>query len=654
MKLALIGNQNCGKTSIFNCLTGSNQKIGNWPGVTIEKKEGFVKGTNLEVVDLPGVYSLTPYTNEENISRDFLLNEKPDVVLNIIDSTSLERSLYLTTQLLDLGFKTVVALNMTDLLEKKGIILDEKELEKNIGLPVVKVSAKTGFGIKELIEILKNQKTQKNQKSTEIYSKIIENEIQNAKINTDSTNNFDAIEGIVGLKTNLKTNESLNRSRKVLKQIYNEDLEQVFANQRYDFIEKVRDKCLTKFNKSETVSDKLDRVFLNKWLAVPIFLVVMSLVYFLSVGVVGKVTSGLIENLFESFGLWIERKLIGAGASKWSVSLLVDGIIQGVSSVLAFLPQLVVIFFAISLLETTGYMSRIAFMFDKVFRKFGLSGKSLVPFIVGTGCSVPAISTTRTIENSNEKDMTIVLSPFIPCSAKLPIIALFAGNFFPNNSGLITVSLYFFAIVLILVSAVLMKKFIFKNQSTSFISELPEYKAPNAKYVFRDVFDKCKDFVVRAGTIILFCSVLVWFLSSFGWNLRFCENIENSILAWIGNLFGWFFYPIIGKWSWAVSISAIQGLVAKEQVVSSLAVIANVGGNAGNIFSSEIFSFFNKASAYAFMVFNLFSAPCVASIGAMKNELKSNKKVFFAILFQISVAWIFASLTNLIGGLFLR
>lgn len=653
MRLALIGNQNCGKTSLFNCLTGSNQKVGNWPGVTIEKKEGNIKGTDLEVVDLPGVYSLMPYTSEENISRDYLLQEKPDMVLNIIDSTSLERSLYLTTQLLDLGIKTVVALNMTDLLEKKGIKLDEEKLSEQLGVPAVKVSAKTGLGISKLIEILNSQKTQKQTKTIEIYPKIIENEINFAKKQARIQNNFDAIEQLVGLKENSQ-DKDLTHSREVLKQLYKTDLEQVFANERYNFISKVRDKCLETKNKSETITDKLDRFFLNKWLAVPIFVVVMSFVYFLSVGIVGKFTSGLIENFFDGVGSWLELNLTRLGASKWAVSLVVDGIVQGTSSVLAFLPQLVVIFLAISLLETTGYMSRIAFMFDKVFRKFGLSGKSLVPFIVGTGCSVPAISTTRTIENDSEKDMTIVLSPFIPCSAKLPIIALFAGAFFPGNSGFVTVSLYFFAIVLILVSAILMKKFIFKNQSTSFISELPEYKAPNARYVARDVVDKCKDFVVRAGTIILFCSVLVWFLSSFGWNLRFCDNIENSILAWIGNLFGWFFYPIIGKWNWAVSISAIQGLIAKEQVVSSLAVISNVGGSSGDIFASSMFSFFNKASAYAFMVFNLFSAPCVASIGAMKSELKSNKKVWLAILFQISVAWVFASLTNLVGGLFLR
>lgn len=649
MKIALIGNQNCGKTSLFNKLTGSNQKIGNWPGVTIERKEGVIIGTDLEIVDLPGVYSLQPYSSEEEVSRDYLLNEKPDVVLNVIDSTALERSLYLTTQLLDLGERVVLALNMNDLLDKKGIVLDEDKLSKELGVPAIKTSAKTGLGILDLIEELKNQKTQKSEKNIEIYPKIIENEIKNTKNSLKNQNKFSVIEKILDIKSN--ENASVKHSRDVLKQIYGEDLEQVFANEKYNFIESVRDKCLSVKNKKETKTDKLDKIFLNRWLAIPIFALIMSFVYFLSVGVVGGFTKGVLENFVQMTKLKTSTILEKWGASNWAVSLVVDGMISGIGAVLSFVPQLVVIFLCISILETSGYMSRIAFMFDRLFRKFGLSGKSLVPFIVGTGCSVPAISTTKTIESENEKKMTIILTPFIPCSAKLPIIALFAGYFFDSSAGLVSAMLYFFAIILIVLCSFVLKKFLNKNKETLFMSELPEYKAPNAKYVFRDVLEKIKDFVSRAGTIILFCSIIVWFLSSFGWNLRFCGNINNSILAGIGNVFGWFFYPIVGEWNWAVSISAIQGLVAKEQVVSSLSVIAGLSSEQGSIFSSSIFSCFNKASALAFTVFNLFSAPCFASIGAMKSELKSTKKAFFAVLFQICVAWIFSSLTFLVGKL---
>lgn len=654
MNVALIGNQNSGKTSLFNKLTGMNQKVGNWPGVTVAKKEGVINGTDITIVDLPGVYSLMPYTSEENISREYLLENNPDVVVNIIDSTSLERSLYLTTQLLDLGVRVVVALNMSDLLEKKSISLDEKILSEKLGVSAIKTSAKTGLGISELIDAIKLAKTQKSVKNVEIYSKIIKNELDFAKNIGLARNNFDAMEKILGLNDAGKT-EKLNHSREVLKQIYKDELEGVFAGERYRFISSVRDKCLNKKFKKETISDRLDKIFLNKYLALPIFVLVMSLVYFLSVGFIGKLFNGIIENFFELIKMKLDNFLIKLGAAKWSRSLVTDGMLSGLGAVLSFIPELVMMFVCISILETTGYMSRISFMFDRLFRKFGLSGKSLVPFIVGTGCSVPAISSSRTIENDDEKEMTIMLSPFVPCSAKLPIIVLFASEFFPNFRGLVSIAFYFLSVVIIVLCATILKKFIYKNKNTSYIAELPEYKKPNVKYVIRDVFDKTKDFIVRAGTIILFCSIIIWFLSSFGWNLRFCENIENSILAGIGNVCAWFFYPMLGTWNWAASISAIQGLIAKEQVVSSLSIIAGISGGAGEtIFSSPVLSFFNKANAFSFVMFNLFSAPCVAAIGAMKSELKSTKKVCFAVMFQIATAWILATLSFLIGSLILK
>lgn len=641
MNIALIGNQNSGKTSLFNKLTGLNQKVGNWPGVTIERKEGIIRGTNIKIVDLPGVYSLSPYTKEENISRNYLLNNKPDLVINVIDSTSLERSLFLTTQLIDLGFETIVALNMCDLLEKKGIELDEKIMSQKLGVASVRVSAKTGQGVDEVIAMAKTGKTQKAKQDIEKYSKIVEKELKNANINNLSSK-FEIIEKIIGSGKN-EENEKILHAKTVLSKFYGGDLEELFANERYEFISHVRDACFKKKETSQSVSEKLDKIFLNRWLAVPIFIAVMTLVYYFAIGVVGKYTTGFIGGLFDGVASWLEVSLKKINISRWLVSLICHGIIAGVGSVLSFLPELIMIFLCISLLETTGYMSRISFMFDRFFRSVGLSGKSLVPFIVGTGCSVPAISSTRTIEQNKEREMTIILSPFIPCSAKLPIIALFVGFFFPNNSGFVTALLYFLSILIIMLSAIIMNKFIFKSNQTSFISELPEYKTPSAKYIFRDVFDKTKDFVVRAGTIILTCSVFVWFLSSFGWNLRFSQNIEESILAWVGDKISWFFYPIVGKRSWAVSVSAIQGLIAKEQVVSSMTILSELSGASG-VFTDGLFSFFNKASAFSFMIFNLFSAPCIASIGAMKSELKSTKKTLFAVLFQIATAFCFASL----------
>lgn len=649
MKIAIIGNPNCGKTSLFNKLTGSNQKVGNWPGVTIEKKIGKLFKSDIDVVDLPGVYSLFPYSEEEKVSRNFLLNEKPEIVLNVIDSTVLERSLYLTSQLLDMGVKVVLALNMNDLLEKKGIKLDEKKLSEELGVPAIKVSAKTGCGIKELAKILQNSKAYCELKKLEIYSKVIENELFQTKKMLNLDNNFLAIESLIDSE-----NKENLRAKQILEKLYKSDVMQIVASQKYDFIERVRDKCLIAQNKKETISEKLDTVFLNKWLAIPIFAVIMSFVYVLSVGVVGDFTTGFVNEYFAKVSVFLTKFLKRAGASNWAISLLVDGVIAGASSVLSFVPELIVIFLCISILENTGYMSRIAFVFDRLFRRFGLSGKSLVPFIVGTGCSVPAISLTKTIENSSEREMTAILTPFVPCSAKLPIIALFVGFFFPNCSGLVTASFYFLAIFVILICSMVLKKFIFKSDVETFVLELPEYKLPSLKYVSRDVFDKTKEFVVRAGTIIVLCSVVVWFLSTFSWNLSFANSIENSILAGIGNLISWFFYPIVGEWNWAISVSAIQGIIAKEQVVSSLSVIAGLSENlvGSSIFLGEIFSGFTKASAYAFVVFNLFSAPCIASIAAMKNELKSTKKTLLAILFQVCFAWLIASLSFLVGSLF--
>ena len=539
MKVGLVGNQNSGKTTLFNCLTGMNAKIGNWPGVTIEKKLGTIKGTKHEITDLPGIYSLSPYSAEEEVSRNFVFNENPDVIINIVDATCLERSLFLTTQLLESNCKVIVALNMADKLEEKGLSIDEKKMEEMLGTKVIKISALKETGIEELIkEIDKPIKRKENKVIPEYLSK-----------------DYDI-----------------------------EKYEEI-VNQKYSFISRVVETCIKKKKRPEAISDK---IFLNRWLAFPIFIIIMFLIYYLSVGIVGNFTVDLVGDAVGSFGEWVGSLMENIGLSEWLNSLVVDGIISGVGAVLGFVPQLIILFLCIALLETTGYMSRISLLLDKVFRKLGLSGKSLIPFIVGSGCSVPGIMGTRIIENEDERKMTAILTPFIPCSAKLPIIALFAGYFFPNSSGIVSSSLYFFAIAVIIISALIMKKFVFKHTSSTYISELPEYKLPSAKYILKDVFDKVMAFIKRAGTIILLCSIIIWFLLSFSFKMEYGVDVEESILASIGNKISWVFKPMLGENSWEAAVSALQGLVAKEQVVSSMAVINGLAEDASE--GAEIFA----------------------------------------------------------------
>lgn len=608
MKVGLVGNQNSGKTTLFNCLTGMNAKIGNWPGVTIEKKLGTIKGTKHEITDLPGIYSLSPYSAEEEVSRNFVFNENPDVIINIVDATCLERSLFLTTQLLESNCKVIVALNMADKLEEKGLSIDEKKMEEMLGTKVIKISALKETGIEELIkEIDKPIKRKENKVIPEYLSK-----------------DYDI-----------------------------EKYEEI-VNQKYSFISRVVETCIKKKKRPEAISDRLDKIFLNRWLAFPIFIIIMFLIYYLSVGIVGNFTVDLVGDALGSFGEWVGSLMENIGLSEWLNSLVVDGIISGVGAVLGFVPQLIILFLCIALLETTGYMSRISLLLDKVFRKLGLSGKSLIPFIVGSGCSVPGIMGTRIIENEDERKMTAILTPFIPCSAKLPIIALFAGYFFPNSSGIVSSSLYFFAIAVIIISALIMKKFVFKHTSSTYISELPEYKLPSAKYILKDVFDKVMAFIKRAGTIILLCSIIIWFLLSFSFKMEYGVDVEESILASIGNKISWVFKPMLGENSWEAAVSALQGLVAKEQVVSSMAVINGLAEDASEgaeIFVRDgAFGFFTASSAYAFMVFNLFSAPCFGAIGAMKRELGSTKKLLKAIAFQTGLAWVLATFVYQIGN----
>ena len=653
MKIALVGNQNSGKTTLFNYLTGMNAKIGNWPGVTIEKKTGKIKGTKHEITDLPGIYSLSPYSIEEEISRNYIFEEKPDVIIDIVDATALERSLYLTTQLMELDCKVIIALNMADLLEKKGIEIDEQKLEQKLGTKVFKISALKETGIDEMIKEIDNKE---DLTRTRIFDSKIERAVSDISNQLSAKHNRFMAVKLLEMDSRFadKNTKEFDKIRSELEKNYDTDMEEIIATERYSFIENTKKECVKEKTNTITISDKLDKIFLNRWIAFPIFIIVMFLIYYLSVGVVGSSTVDWVGENVDKLGEWVGSTLENAGTSEWVNSLVVDGIIAGVGAVLGFVPQLIILFLCISLLETTGYMSRIALLFDKLFRKLGMSGKSLIPFIVGSGCSVPGIMGTRIIENQDEREMTSILVPFIPCSAKLPIISLFAGYFFGENSGIASASLYFFAIIVIIISAFILSRTKFKHVSSSYISELPEYKVPSIKYVAKDVFDKVIAFIKRAGSVILICSIVIWFLLSFSFKMEYGVDIEESMLASIGKSISWVFYPMLGQNNWGATVSAIQGLVAKEQVVSSMAVIAGLAEDVEE--GSEIFAQgtpfagITMASAYAFMVFNLFSAPCFGAIGAMQRELGSTKRMLKAVLFQTSCAWVLATIVYQIGS----
>ena len=621
MKICLVGNQNCGKTTLFNALTGMNQKIGNWPGVTIKKKVGIIKETNFELVDLPGIYSLNPYTEEEKISRDFILTQRPEIIINIIDSTCLERSLYLTTQLLELDTKTIIALNMVDVLEKKGIKIDINQLKNDLNTEVCEISALKQTGIKELINCIRKMTHQK-----QTYHKL------NCK--NCETCTFKNTSGIPHLYE-----ESKNHKYKLYKKNKNQEykLYEESITQRYKFIEKITAKCLYKKKKWINTTEMLDKLFLNKIFSFPIFAIIMFSVYFLSVGVVGKYTISLSNNIMQVISNGIEQILINFQVSQWLQSLIINGAIKGITIVLTFVPQLIMLFTCIATLETTGYMARIAFLLDSVFRKIGLSGKAIIPFIIGSGCSVPGIMSTKILENREERKKVSILVPFIPCSAKLPIIVLFSSYFFKEKAGIISSLIYFFAIFIIILSSLIFKRYNLENTNEGFVLELPDYKLPSIKYVARDVFEKTRDFIKRAGTTIFMSSIMIWFLLSFSPKLEYGVSLENSILSFIGKKISWVFYPMLGVNSWQAIVSAMQGLIAKEQVISSMAIIA--GFENKEIFESQAFGFFNSASAFSFVIFNLFSAPCFSAIFAMKEELGSFRKTFIAILFQTIFAW---------------
>ncbi len=645
MKIALIGNQNSGKTTLFNLLTGMQQKVGNWPGVTIEKKVGIIRGTKHELIDLPGIYSLSPYTAEERISKEFILKEKPDLIINIVDATNLERNLYLTSELLELDIPIIIALNMIDLLEKKGIKINDRKLSEQLGTEVYRISARKGTGIKNLLSGIYtiDVKVRKHIFHKELEEKI--SRVQDSYFQGQKNKRFLAIKLLEECDEN--ENREVSLIRKQIEKEYGEDIDEIIATQRYEYLDSIMQNTLIK-KKRNSITDILDAIFLNKYLAFPIFAFIMCFIYYISVGVVGNIAVDFVANIISELKLILQNIFYASNVSAWINSLVIDGIVEGVGTVCEFVPQLAILFLCISFLESSGYMSRIAFLLDKSFRKLGLNGKSLIPFIVGSGCSVPGIMATRIIERNEEREKTIIFTPFIPCSAKLPMIALFSGYFFPDNAGLVSASFYFLSIIIIIISALIMKKDYRKN---SYISELPDYQFPSLKYILKDVIDKVTAFLKRAGSVILICSIVIWFLLSFSPSLKYDVDIEESILAQIGKCISWIFYPILGENSWGASVSILQGLIAKEQVISSMSIIAGLGGEIENMFSNGgAFSFFNYASAYAFVAFNLFSAPCFAAITAMGKELGSKRKLIGALLFQTLIAYGIAFIIFQVGS----
>ena len=658
MKIALVGNQNSGKTTLFNILTGTNQKIGNWPGVTIERKIGTIKGLGYQLVDLPGIYSLSPYTIEEEVSRKFVLEEKPDLIINIVDATSIERSLYLTTQLMELDTKVIIVLNMADRLEKKGIHIDIEKLSKEIGTDIVSISALKGTGIDSLKNIIKKNNNIKA-KSKEIFKSDIENEI--IKIETEyKVNRFIAIKILEKDRMYQKYETAIvKNSRQKLEEIYKMDIEEILANLRYEYIVEIKNKS-TKIEKAkESISDKLDKVFLNKFIAFPIFIAIMFWVYYLSVGVVGSFTVDWVAQNVEKISETVGNGLLKIGASDWSISLIVDGIIAGVGAVLGFVPQILVLSLLLSILEDVGYMSRVAFIMDKLLRKFGLSGKSIIPMIVATGCGVPGILSSRTIEQENDRKITVMTTGFIPCGAKMPIIGLFAGAVF-GNSPLVAVSAFIIGCMAVVISGVILKKFkAFAGKPAPFVMELPAYHMPTARNILRTTMDRGWDFVKRATTIVLVSSIVLWFLKTYGYvdgAIVAVEDSNVSLIASIGKLFAWIFYPLgwAGDMAWKATVATATGLIAKEEVVMTFGTLYNFGGElseAGNEIWSMIAADFGPVRAYSFMIFNLLCAPCFAAMGAIKREMGNMKWTWITIGYMCGFAYAISMIVYQLVGL---
>lgn len=679
VKIALAGNPNSGKTTLFNALTGSNQFVGNWPGVTVEKKEGRLKGRkDVTITDLPGIYSLSPYTLEEVVARNYLLEEHPDVILNIVDGTNLERNLYLTTQLCETGIPVVIAVNMMDTVHKNGGTIDTAKLSKTSGCPVYEISALKGAGIKEAAAgavAAAGKKAQFVQRFSDGAEKVI-SQLEDL-LSDEVPESEKRFYGIKAFERDEKFSEKVKypdeaeRLTAEYEKEAGDDSESVIVSERYELIAKML-KGVTEKRKAGqlTLSDKIDRIVTNRWLSLPIFAAVMTLVYYVSITTVGDwVTHFTNDMLFgEGWHLFgtsvfvpgipgaVGGFLESIGTSPWLQGLVTDGIVGGVGAVLGFVPQMFVLFFFLAILEGCGYMARIAFIMDRIFRKFGLSGKSFIPMLIGTGCGVPGIMASRTIENDRDRKMTVMTTTFIPCSAKLPIIALISGALF-GGSWWVAPSAYFVGMAAIIVSGIMLKKSkLFSGDPAPFVMELPAYHLPTPSNVLRSMWERGWSFIKKAGTIILLSSIFIWFTSSFGFTengFGMVENLDQGLMANIGSAFAWIFAPL-GWGSWQSAVAAIMGLVAKENVVSTFGILygfAETSEN-GQEFWSLFAHDFSALSAYSFLVFNLLCAPCFAAMGAIKREMNSGKWTAAAIGYQTLFAYAVSLCIYQLGSLF--
>lgn len=669
IQVALAGNPNSGKTTLFNALTGANQFVGNWPGVTVEKKEGKYKGDKeIKITDLPGIYSLSPYTLEEVVSREYLLNEKVDVILNIVDGSNLERNLYLTTQLLELGIPVVVAINMLDVIEKRGDKVNYVQLSKELGCPVMPISALKNKGIDEVMAKVK-ESAHRSFEAKNIYDKEINSVLdQLSHLLPRSIDQhitlfysiklFERDDKIISSLNTKVEDESLIQA---IEKKMDDDSESIITDARYSYITKIIKDCYVKANReSLTTSDKIDRIVTNRILALPIFALVMFIVYYVSVTSVGTfVTEWTNDVLFdEMIPPAIEGFLVSINCAAWLQSLILDGIVAGVGAVLGFVPQMLVLFIFLAILEDCGYMARVAFIMDRIFRKFGLSGKSFIPMLIGSGCGVPGIMASRTIESDRDRKMTIMTTTFIPCGAKLPIIALIAGALFDGASW-VSPSAYFLGVGAIIVSGIILKKTkLFVGDPAPFVMEMPAYHAPRVLNVLRSMWERGWSFIKKAGTVILLSTIVIWFLQSFGFEdsgFAMVDDINNSLLATIGQTFAWIFTPL-GWGEWKAAVASITGLVAKENVVATFGQLygfAEVAEDGVEIWGTLAVSF-TALSAYSFLAFNLLCAPCFAAMGAMKREMNNAKWTAFAIIYQCVFAYAVALIIYQLGNLIIN
>lgn len=660
MKIALAGNPNSGKTTLFNALTGANQFVGNWPGVTVEKKEGKLKGhSDVTIMDLPGIYSLSPYTLEEVVARNYLIADRPDAILNIVDGTNLERNLYLTTQLIELGIPVVIAVNMMDIVRKEGDQIYTDKLSKEMGCKVVEISALKGTGVKEAAEAaVQAASSNAYQPVVHTFDKKVEEtltDIENLLGSEvpEEQKRFFAIklfERDDKIGDQLKTAPDVENIIAGLEKEMDDDSESIITNERYNFIASIIGKCYKKARKGEmSISDKIDRVVTNRILALPIFALVMFVVYYVSVTTVGTiVTEWTNDVLFgEIIPPAIESVLVSLNCADWLQGLILDGIVGGVGAVLGFVPQMFVLFLFLAFLEGCGYMARIAFIMDRIFRKFGLSGKSFIPMLIGSGCGVPGVMASRTIENDRDRKMTIMTTTFVPCGAKLPIIALIAGALFDGASW-VAPSAYFVGIAAIICSGIILKKTkLFAGDPAPFVMELPAYHLPTVGSVLRSMWERGWSFIKKAGTIILLSTIVLWFLQGYGWGPDGfgAVELENSILASIGNAIAWIFTPLgwtQGGQGWKMAVAAVTGLIAKENVVATFGVLfgfAEVAEDGAEIWG-DLAACMTTVSAYSFLVFNLLCAPCFAAMGAIKREMNNTRWFFIAIGYQCGLAYL--------------